>query len=97
LEKNIETTIVDLDWDPEEDVMLVNTRNKSYVNKEKGNISKTTFSLCSSSQNKNPQVVTTTQSPETSISFPPSKYNIIKQLANIKVYAYLLDMFTMLK
>jgi hypothetical protein len=84
LEKMTETTIVSLDWDPDEDVMLVNTRNKSYTNKGKGNIPKTTFSPSSSSQNTNPQVVTTTQSPETSVSFPPSKYNILNQLANIK-------------
>jgi hypothetical protein len=49
LEK-IETTIVALDWDPEEDVMLVNTRNKTYVNKGKGGNPKTTFSPSSSSQ-----------------------------------------------
>lgn len=68
--KDIETTIVALDWDPEEDVMLINTIDKSYVNKEKGNIPKTTFALISSSQNTNPQVVTEIQSPETSVSFP---------------------------
>jgi hypothetical protein len=31
--KFIETTIAPLDWDPEEDVMLVDTRSKSYANK----------------------------------------------------------------
>jgi hypothetical protein len=63
LEKKIETTIVALDWVPEEDLMLVNTSNKSYVIKGKGNIFKTTFAPTSSSQNTNPQVVTTTHSP----------------------------------
>jgi hypothetical protein len=90
--KNTETTIVALDWALEEEVMLVNTRNKSYVNKGKGNIPKTTFAPSSSSQNTNPQVVTTTQSQETSVSFPSSKYNILNQLASIKVDASLLDM-----
>jgi len=85
-------TIVALDWSPEEDVMLVNTRNKSYANKGKGNDFKTTFSHNSSSHNTNPQVVTTTQSPKTSVSFPPSKYNIINRLPNIKEDASLLDM-----
>jgi hypothetical protein len=88
----LKTTIVALDWAPEEGVMLVNTGNKSYANKGKGNIPKTTFAPSSSSQNTNPQVVTTTQSPMTSISFPPSKYKILNQLANIKTNAYLLDM-----
>jgi hypothetical protein len=81
-------------WAPEEDVMLVNTRNKSYTNKGKSNIPKNTFSPSSSSQNTNPQVVTTTESPETSMSFPPSKYKILNQQANIKVDASLLDMVT---
>jgi hypothetical protein len=36
--------------------------------------------------------VRTTKSQEVSISLPPSKYNILKQLANIKVDASLLDM-----
>jgi hypothetical protein len=34
----------------------------------------------------------TTRSQEVSTSLPPSKYNIIKKLANIKAYASLLDM-----
>jgi len=92
LEKNNETTIVALYWAPEEDLMIVNTRNKSYVNKWKGANPKTTFTSISSSQDTNPQVVTTTQSQEVSTSLPPSKYNIIKQLDNIKVDAYPLDM-----
>jgi hypothetical protein len=74
--------------------MLVNMRNKYYTNKGKGNIPKTTFSPSSSSQNTNPQVVTTNQSQETSVSFPSSKYNILNQLASIKADASLLDMVT---
>jgi hypothetical protein len=58
--------------------MMVNTRNKSYANKGKGGNPKTTFSPSSSSQDTNPQVVTTTQSQEVSTSLPPSKYNILK-------------------
>jgi hypothetical protein len=59
--KKTEVTIVSLDWAPEEDVLLVNMRNKTYTNKEKGNIPKTTFSPSSSSQHTNPQVVTKNQ------------------------------------
>jgi hypothetical protein len=72
--------------------MLVNSRNKLYVNKGKGDIPKTTFGPSSSPQNTNFQVFMTTQSPETSVSFPLSKYNILNQVANIKVDAYLFDM-----
>jgi hypothetical protein len=34
----------------------------------------------------------TTQSLETSVSLPQSKYNVLNQLVNIKAYASLLDM-----
>jgi hypothetical protein len=90
--KNIETTIVSLDWAREEDVMIVNTRNKSYANKGNSGNPKTTFPPISSSQDTNPQVAMTSRSQEVSTSLPPSKYNIIKKLANIKAYASLLDM-----
>ena len=61
--KNYEKTIATLDWAHEEDVMLVNARNKSYANKGKGIIPKTIFSPSFSSQNTNPQVVTTNKIP----------------------------------
>jgi hypothetical protein len=47
--KKVDTIIVALYWDLEEDVMMVDTRNKSYENKGKGGPSKTTFSPSSSS------------------------------------------------
>jgi hypothetical protein len=77
--------------------MMVNTRNKTYVNKGKGGNPNTTFAPSSSSQDINPHVVTTTQSQEVSTSLPPYKYNILKQLANIRGYASLLDMVTLPK
>jgi hypothetical protein len=43
--KNIETTIVSLDWAHEEDVMMVNTRNKSHANKGNSGIQKPLFPL----------------------------------------------------
>jgi hypothetical protein len=91
--KKADTTIVSLDWAPKEDVMMVDTRNKSYENKGKGGNPKTTFSPSSSSQQTNPQVTKGTQSQEVSTSSPSSsKYNILKQLATIKADATLLDM-----
>jgi hypothetical protein len=74
--------------------MIVNTRNKLYTNKGKGGNPKTTFSPSSSSEHTSPQAFTTTQSQEVSTSLPPSKYNILKEIANIKANVSLLDMVT---
>jgi hypothetical protein len=87
--------IVALYWDHEEDVMMVDTQNKSYQNKNKGGPPKTTFSPSTSSHQTNPQITRGTQSPEViSTSYSSSKYNILKQLATIKANASLLDMVT---
>jgi hypothetical protein len=95
LETKSDTIIVALDWGPEEDVMMVDTRNKSYANKGKGGNPKTTFAPSSSSQQINLQVTKGTQSQEVSTSSPSSsKHNILKQLAIIKEDASLLDMVT---
>jgi hypothetical protein len=56
-----DTTIVALDWAPEEDVMMVDTQNKSYQNKNKGGPQKTTFSPSTSSHQTDSQVTRGTQ------------------------------------
>jgi hypothetical protein len=47
--------IATLDWAPEEDVMMVDTRNKSYQNKSKGGPPKSTFAPSTSSHQTDPQ------------------------------------------
>jgi hypothetical protein len=85
--------VVSLDWAPEENVMMANTRNKYYQNNNKGGPHKTTFSPSTSSHQTDPQITRGTQSPEViPTSSSSSKYNILKQLANIKEYSSLLDM-----
>jgi hypothetical protein len=49
-----DTTIVALDWALEDDVMMVDTRNKYYAKKGKGVPPKITFSPSSFSQQTNP-------------------------------------------
>ena len=91
--KIFDSTIVALDWAPKEDAMMVDTQNKSYQNKNKGGPPKTTFSPSTSSHQIDPQSTRGTHSPEViSTSSSSSKYNILKQLSNIKVDAYLFDM-----
>jgi hypothetical protein len=72
--------------------MLVNTQSKYYTDKGKGGNPKTTFAPSSSSLSTNPQVERIAQSQGVSTSLPSSKYKILKQLANIKANATLLDM-----
>jgi hypothetical protein len=90
--KKPDTTIVVLDWAPQDDVMVVNTINKSYANKGKVDSSKTTFSPSTSTQNIGSQVAHPSTSHQ--VTTPSSKYNILNQLENIKVDATLLDMVT---
>jgi ribonuclease HI len=90
--KKPDTTIVVLDWAPQDDVMVVNTINKSYANKGKVDSSKTTFSPSTSTQNTGSQAAHPSTSHQ--VTTPSSKYNILNQLANIKVDATLLDMVT---
>jgi hypothetical protein len=83
-------SIIDvLDFAEREDVMVINTRNKSYAPKGKFDPPHNTSSLSSSSP------TATIQVPESQGITPPlpsSKYNILNQLANIKADATLLDM-----
>jgi hypothetical protein len=55
--KKPETTIVVLDWAEPEDVMIINTRNKSYAPKGKYDPPRTSSTPASSSQGTNVQTV----------------------------------------
>jgi hypothetical protein len=90
--KRPDTTIVVLDWVEPEDVMVINTRNKSYTAKGKYDLPHTSSTPSSSSQSANTQAVRTSDNQGVSSPLPLSKYNILNQLANIKVDATLLDM-----
>jgi hypothetical protein len=94
--KKLMLLLLFLDWAHQDDVMVVNTRNKSYPNKGKLiDPPRTTFAPSTSSQGyKLPGCQDSSNSQGTSIFFPPSKYNILNQLANIKADASLLDMVT---
>jgi hypothetical protein len=90
--KRPETTIVVLDFAEPEDVMIINTRNKSYASKGKYDPPRTSSSPSSSSPAATVQVTKTPDSQGTPSPLPSSKYNILNQLANIKADATLLDM-----
>jgi hypothetical protein len=90
--KKPETTIVVLDWEEPEDVMIINTRNKSYAPKGKYDPPRASSTPASSSQGTNVQTVKVPESQGVPSLLPPSKYNILNQLANIKADATLLDM-----
>ena len=90
--KGLDTTIIVLDWDEPEDVMVVNIRNKTYTSKRKFDTLRTSSTPSSSSQNVDTQFVRTSSNQGVSSPLPSSKYNILNQLANIKVDATLLDM-----
>jgi hypothetical protein len=87
-----ETTIVVLDFVEPEDVMITNTRYKSYASKGKYDPSHTSSSPSSSSPTATVQVTKTSDSQGTPSPLPSSKYNILNQLDNIKADATLLDM-----
>jgi len=76
--KRINITMVALDWAQEEDVIMVETQNKSYQNKSKGGHPKTTFARSTSFQQTNPQITRGTQSPEVSTLSYLSKYDTLK-------------------
>jgi len=71
--------------------MLVNTHSKYYNNKGKGGNHGATFSPSSYSSIRNHWVDRIAQSQGASTSLLSSNYNIMKQLANIKVDATLFD------
>jgi ribonuclease HI len=72
--------------------MVINTRNKSYTAKGKYDLPRTSPTPSSSSQSVDTQAVRTSDNQGVSSPLPSSKYNILNQLANIKVDATLLDM-----
>jgi hypothetical protein len=90
--KRPETTIVVLDFAEPEDVMIINTRNKSYTPKGKYDPPRNSSSPSSSSPAATIQVPKVPDSQGTTSPLPSSKYNILNQLANIKADATLLDM-----
>jgi hypothetical protein len=90
--KRHETTIVVLDSAEPEDVMIINTRNKSYAPKGKYDPPFTYSSPSSSSPVATVQVPKALDNQGTTSPLPSSKYNILNQLANIKADATLLDM-----
>jgi hypothetical protein len=90
--KRPKTTIVVLDFAEPEDVMIINTRNKSYASKGKYDSPHTSSSPSSSSLVATIQATKTPHSQGNPSPLASSKYNILNQLANIKVDATLLDM-----
>jgi hypothetical protein len=82
--KRPETTIVFLDFLEPEDIMIINTRNKSYSSKGKYDPPRTSSRPSSSSLVATIQVTKTPDSQGTPSPLPSSKYNILNQLANIK-------------
>jgi hypothetical protein len=89
--KRPETTIAFLDFVKPEDVRIISTRNKSYASKGKYDPSCTSYSPSSSSQVVE-QATKTPNNQGVPSPLPSSKYNILKQLANIKADFTLLDM-----
>jgi hypothetical protein len=90
--KRPDTTITILDWDEPEDVMVIDTMNKSYAMKGKYDLPRTSSTPSSSSQSVDTQVVRISDNQGVSSPLPSSKYNILNQLDNIKADATLLDM-----
>jgi hypothetical protein len=79
------------------DVMIINTRNKSYAPKRKHDPPRTSSSPSSSSLVDTVQVPKDPESQGTTSPLPSSKHNILNQLANIKEDATLLDMIVVPK
>jgi hypothetical protein len=92
-----DTTIVVLDWVELEDVMVINTRNKSYTAKGKYDLPRTSSTPISYSQSTDTQVVRVSDNQGVSSPLPSSKYNILNQLDNINIDATLLDMVSILE
>jgi hypothetical protein len=90
--KRTETTIVVLDFAKPQDVMIINTRNKSYAPKVKYDPPRTSSRTRSYSPVVIVQVSKAPDSQGNNSPLPSSKYNILNQLDNIKVDATLLEM-----
>jgi hypothetical protein len=95
--KRPEATITVLEFLEPEDVMVINTRNKSYAPKGKFDPPHSSSSPSSSSTVVAPQVPKIPESQRITPPPPSSKYNILNQLANIKEDATLLDMVVILE
>jgi hypothetical protein len=91
------TTIIVLDFAKPEDVMIINTKNKSYTPKGKYDPPHKFSSPSSSSPTATVQVPKVLGSQGTTSPLPSSKYNILNQLANIKADDTLLDMVVVLE
>jgi hypothetical protein len=72
--KKPETTIVVLDWAEPEDVMIINTRNKSYAPKGKYDPPRTSSTPASSSQGTNVQTIKIPRKSRS--SFPSSLFQV---------------------
>jgi hypothetical protein len=90
--KRPKTTIVVLDFIEPEEVMIINTRNKSYAPKGKYDPPRNSSSPSSSSPTSTVQVPKVPNSQGKNSPLPSSKYTILNQCANIKEDATLLDM-----
>jgi hypothetical protein len=90
--KRNENNISILDFAEPKDVMIINTRNKSYAPKRKYYPPCTSSNPSLSSPAATVQVPKASDSQGTTSPLPSSKYNILIQLANIKEDATLLDM-----
>jgi hypothetical protein len=90
--KRHETTIDVLDFAEPEDVMVINTKNKSYAPKGKYDPPRTSSSPSSSSPTATVQVSKTPDSQGTTSPLPSFKYHILNQLSNIKADTTLLGM-----
>jgi hypothetical protein len=95
--KILETTITILDFSELEDVMIINTRNKSYAPKGKFDPPHNSSSSISSSPTAIVQLPRVPDSQGSTSPLPSSKYNILNQLENIKADATLLDMVVILE
>jgi hypothetical protein len=91
-DKSPETTIIVIDFVEPEDVMIINTRNKSYAPKGKYDPLHNYSIPSSSSPATTVKVPKVPDSQGTTSPLPSSKYNILNQLANIKADVTLLNM-----
>jgi hypothetical protein len=92
-----EATIIVLYFSEPEDVMVINTRNKSYASKGKFDPPRISSIPSSSSTTATLQFPKITESQGINPPLPSSEYNILNQLANIKEDATLLDMVVVLE
>jgi hypothetical protein len=82
--KRLETTIIVLDFVEPEDVMIINTKNKSYAPKGKYDPPRSSSSPSSSSPATTIQAPKVLDSQGATSPLPFSKYNILNPLTNIK-------------